>query len=111
MKQLVNNNLIYYTGKYIMPILGSIFNICTLLMFYRKTYFFFFHFNTLKVYKDLLSSYKSTVDLNNWRGHKIYLWHDIKTISIHNEKECVISYFYSSLWDKNLNHQVYYLLS
>lgn len=111
MKQLVNNHIKYYFGKIIMPTLGFIFNLITFGLFYNITYFYFFHFNSYCVYKDLLKSYKTNIDLNNWRGHRILLWNDIKMITIHSDNECIISIFHSSNWDKNLNHQIYYLLS
>lgn len=114
MRKLVNNDFKYFIGKYIFPILGTIFSFITLRFFWEETYFYFFHHNSYYVYKDLLLLNKEKIDLKNWRGHEIILWHKDKHISIHNLEEgrgCTISTFYSSVWDKNMNHQIYYLFS
>jgi hypothetical protein len=110
MKQLVNNPFKYFLGRYILPIIGTVFNVVTLMYFYDKTYFYFYHHLSYCVYKDLLLLNPSKVDLSNWRGHRILLWDDLKQVSIHNETSCVVSVYFSSLWDKNMNHQIYYLL-
>jgi hypothetical protein len=114
MKKLVNNDFKYFIGKYIFPIIGFVFNYLTIIFFFKKTYFYFFHYNSYCVYRDLLMLTKNQIDLKNWRGHKIVLWHEDKRISIHDlegRKECTISHYYSAEWDKNMNHKIYYLFS
>lgn len=113
MRKLVNNDFKYFIGKYIFPIIGFVFNFLTIMLFWKKTYFYFFHHNSYYVYKDLLKITKNQIELKNWRGHKIILWHEEKNISIHDleGRGCTISSFYSSVWDKNMNHQIYYLFS
>jgi hypothetical protein len=111
MKDLVNNPYKYFIGRYIMPFLGYLFNVITLGCFFDYTYFYFCHHLSYCIYKDLLNSNRSSIDVNNWRNHKICLWDDLKTITIHDlNGKCVISTFSCSLWDRKLNREIYYFL-
>jgi hypothetical protein len=105
-KQLVNNPFKYWIGRIIMPILGFIFNFSTFLLFYSKTYYFFFNHLSYMILKDLLRTDKSKINLNDWRGYKIILWKN-KRVSIHSENEGIVSTFSKSQWDRNLNEKVY----
>ncbi len=120
MKQLINNNWLWILSKYIMPCLGGIVFILSFMTLFTKTYFYFFEYDVYIIYKRLLLSSLKEFKLESkdsywstysWRGYEVILWHDSKTISVHKDNYCHISAFYSAWWDKNMNHQIYYLLN
>lgn len=118
MRKLVDNDFIYFTGKYIMPVMGVLFNMCTFMLFFRYTYFFFYEFNTLMIWMNVSKLEKRELEImcitDNYTWYNIkdtdfslHLWHESQEICIFNDFECVISSFTSSEWDKNINKTIY----
>lgn len=90
-----------------MPFLGTLFTAFTFFCFWDNTYFFFFHANSHYVLKNIIKDRGK--DIRN-RGYEIYLWDREKQISVHKEEGCIISGYWSGIWDKKLNHFCYFLL-
>lgn len=114
-------NIIYYTGKIVMPILGFIFNILTLCIFFNYSYYFFFHFNSIVMYHELLNMEKRDLTILsmtdsmtryeiNDTDYQLILWHETESITIHElNYKCVVSAFTTSKWDRKLNNEIYNL--